>query len=283
VVDRSDVGGGLAVLASMVGAALSWAAGLGVVTILFSVGLGSLLTYFVGIKTQKNAWKREASLRKVDDIYGPLYYELNKAYQAISLSEPFYHTMIDQGQVTWESIQASYKYYLVDQDLRKELDDFFLLLSQYNQSNAQRTRIAEEKLLSHLRDAYGQDIQAASYQVAATQPNGMPVILPGSTLEVPILAGEHPLEFTRRQYTGFTNHQLELSIQRAGSMQPLFTVRNPNPALESKFNDLIRATIDEVRRDSRIVSFEDQRRTLTSQAESLKEKLRIKTEEPWRV
>lgn len=58
MVDRGDIGGGLAIAASMLGAAVSYVEGLGVLTILFSVGLGSLLTYVVGIKTQKNAWKR---------------------------------------------------------------------------------------------------------------------------------------------------------------------------------------------------------------------------------
>lgn len=284
MVDKGDVGGGLAVLASMVGAALSWAAGLGVVTILFSVGLGSLLTYLVGLKTQENAWKREANLRKVDDIYGPLYFELNKVHQDISRSsEQSYYRPFDQNQITWESIQASYKYYLIDPPLRKELDDFFALLRRYHEGNVQRSRVAEEKLLPHLRNAYGQDVQAASYRVAATQPSGMPITLPGGTLEAAILTGEHPLEFTKKQYTGFTNHQLELSIQRAGSMQPLFTVKNPNPALQSKFDELIGATIEDVKKDPRIVSLKEQRMTLIAQAESLKEKLRVKTEEPWKV
>lgn len=284
MVDRGDLGQGLAILSSIVGAALSWAAGLGVITILFSVGLGSLLTYIVGTKTQKTAWKREAALRKVDDIYGPLYYELNKIYRYISEPSQQYYSPYDQNQVTWESIQATYKYYLVDPPLRKELDDFFALFKQYNANYIQRSRIVEEKLLPKLRNAFGQDVQAASYQVSAQQQNGMGVGFGGSTmLEAVILAGEHPLEFVKKQYPGYTNYQLEVSVQRAGTMQPLFTVHSPNAELSSRFDQLVASTIDEVKRDSRIVLVEEQRRTLISQAESIKEKLRVKTEEPWRV
>ena len=39
MVDRDDIGGGLAIAASMLGAAVSYVEGLGVLTILFSVGL----------------------------------------------------------------------------------------------------------------------------------------------------------------------------------------------------------------------------------------------------
>ena len=218
----------------------------------------------------------------MDDIYGPLYYQLNKIYQFLSKSsDHFYYP--DQNEVTWESIQATYKYYLVDPPLRNEMDDFFELLRLYNQGNSQRTRIADEKLLPHLRNAYGQDVQTAMYQVAALQPNGMPTVLAGSTLGWPILSGEHPLEFTKKQYPGLTNYRLELSLQKHGQVQPLFTVNTPNPELESKFEEVLRVTINEVKKDQRIILVEEQRRMLIAQATSLKEKLRIKTEEPWRV
>jgi hypothetical protein len=284
VVDKSDVGGGLAVAASMVGAAVSWVAGLGVITVLISVGLGSILTYLVGSKTQKNAWKRETAFRKVDDIYGPLYFELNKVSQHIANpSQLFYFNAGAQNEITWESIKASYKYYLVDTPLRKELDEFFAAFKEFNVENAQRTSIADEKILPRLREAFGQDVQAASYSIVAMNKNGTMSTLQGGTLEWPILEGVHPRDFTMRQFPHMKNPQLELSLQRQGQMKPVFTVSDPNPDILSKFDELIRVVTEEVRRDPRIVALEEKRIDLAAWSGDLKEKLRIKTEEPWNV
>jgi hypothetical protein len=284
VVDKGDLGGGLAILAGMVGAAASWAAGLGVVTILISVGIGSLLTYMVGTKTQKNAWKREDAKKKVEEIYGPVYFELNRIYQAISqFPDQWYLVPTDQNQVTWESIQAGYRYYLVDLPLRKQLDDFFSLLKEYNLNNGGKSGVVMEKLLPRLKDAFGADAQAAQYNVSATSLNGMPSSLPGATLDGPILAGELPLEYTKKQYSKMADYHLEVYVQRGGTMTPLFTAKSPNPEYETKFNELIRATIEDVNKDPRIILTNEQRMQLLEQARSLKEKLRVKTEEPWKV
>jgi len=110
LVDRSEIEGVLGILAGMVGAAVSWAAGLGVLTILLSISLGALMTYLVGMKTQKNGWKRDAALRKVDDIYGPLYFELNRTYQSLTQpSDTVTYGALDPSQPNWESIWAGYK------------------------------------------------------------------------------------------------------------------------------------------------------------------------------
>ena len=49
-----------------------------VITILFSISTGAILTYIVQKRAREtNAWKTEAALRKIDDIYGPIHSELN--------------------------------------------------------------------------------------------------------------------------------------------------------------------------------------------------------------
>lgn len=284
MVDRGELGGVIGVLAGMVGAAVSWAAGLGVLTILLSVGLGSYMTYMVGARTQKNAWKREADLRKVEDIYGPLYYQLNKLSKAIADDVRFfYYPGVESGQADWESIRASYKYYLVDTALRDYLERFFALLAEYSENNSKKPRILEEKLLPRLREAFGEDVQAATYQVSAKQTNGMPAVFEGGTLDAPIMAGEHPLEFTIKQYTGYVDPQLELALQRKGAQKFIFTAQNPDPISSLKFDDLVKATIEDLKRDPRMLQIGEQRKALMAQAESLKEKLRVKTEGPWNV
>lgn len=203
MVDRADLGGGLAVLGNMVGAALTWAAGIGVGTVPFSVGLGAFLTYFVTVRTQKSAWKQEGELRKVDEIYGPVYFELNKIHQALSqnigasFDNPFMPSgVVEVPGVTWESIQSGYKYYLVDPSLRGELDDFISLLSEYRTGHSQRYSVVSEMLLPRLKNAFGEDVQAVSYQLAGETHNRVRWAGAGGTLDEPILAGEDPLSFS---------------------------------------------------------------------------------------
>jgi len=172
---------------------------------------------------------------------------------------------------------------LVDPPLRQELDEFFILLKQYRANYAKRFQVVEEKLLPHLRAAFGKDVEAASYQISARQQNGTPIVFNGGIFDSPILAGEDPVEFSTKRSSGLSDLQLELSLQRAGKTELFFGANNPNPDALEKFNSLLKATTEEVKNDPLIVLTHHQRESLIIQAGKLREKLRVKTEEPWNV
>jgi hypothetical protein len=286
VVDKGEVGSIAAVLASAVGAAWSWAAGLGVGAVLFSVAIGSLLTYIVQTRTQKSAWKREAALRKVDEIYGPLYDEMNRISETLSEASPLtpHPTFtLYPPEVGWRAIKAGYRYYLIEGDLRNQLGEFHDLLEKLEANQRRIYGIVDAKLLPRLREAFGDDVQAVQYQVTAKQPNGMPISIAGEAIYEPILEGKNPLELTRARYPGYTDYELELSLQRAGQMLKFFGQGLPNQGARERFDRLLADCMKEVASDSTITLIQDQASKLKKSADALKARLREAIEKPWNV
>ncbi len=283
--DRTEIGNALAVAASLVAAAYTYFDGLGIIAILVSVVTGSLLTYAIQSRTQKSAWKREAALRKIDDIYGPLYNELNRISASLGKDGPqFFGVTFDpQKDPHWASIKPGFRYYLIEPDLRKELDNFFNLYSEYEAAKQKEWTIVEAKFIPRLQSAFGSDVEAATCVATAVQTNGQPVKLPADSLRNPVIRGLHPLEYLKQQYPGYSNYRLGVDLQRRGLSQLLFNASSPNEELEQRFDGVIAATIKDVAADPTVVWTMKTVADLKSLADILKEKLRKKIEEPWNV
>jgi hypothetical protein len=291
--DRSDVGGALGVAFSFVGATVAWIAGLGIITILFSVGLGALLTYLVQTRTQRTEWKREAGLRKVDEVYGPLYEEINVLAPEFSQDTPLnpYSRYSDGPETAWGKIQQGYRYYLIDSELRKELDRFFGLVKELATLKSSLTGLIDAKLLPRLRNLYGPDVTYVTIAARATQPNGSSVDLATSFLYGPILTKEQPLKFVSRLYPGLSDYRLEITIQRQAQTQKILFDADGPPVVDSEdsqgseeeFNAIIKETSQLVDKDPTVLRIRELTRQASQQASALKETLRIKIEQPWRV
>jgi len=293
--NTGEIGSVIGVVAGMVGAALSWAAGLGVLTILFSVGIGSLLTYLVQSRTQKNAWKRESGLRKIDEIYGPLFGEINNLSQELAKTDVLRFgssfgvlQASDPISSGWQKIKPSYRYYLIDENLRKELDGFFGLLGQLQENMSKVNDLVDSKLLPRLRDAFGSDVEAAQFMLTMKARNGRPVSVGDQYLFGPILSGKSPIDYTKMENgayydrSGFSDYDYGLRLQRNGQTTTFFGPENPNPKAKEQFEAIMTESSREVRVDPLIIEIQSQLEKLRNQATKLKESLRTKVEEPWR-
>jgi hypothetical protein len=294
--DTGDVRTALAVLATMIGASLSWIEGLGVITVLFSVGLGAMLTYAVQTRTQNNAWKRESGLRKIDEIYGPLFNQINKISRDLSPEDgtglkPGFGVIysLDPQEPGWQAIKPSYRYYLIDDNLRKKLDDFFILLQELQNNLSRVNSMIDGKLLPHLRAAFGNDVEAALYVITAVSQNGIPTSTASYFLYEPLLTGIPPIEYFKTQNqkypasSNWSDYDLELSLQRSGTIKPVFGPKSPNPEARRQFDELVSATSKEVREDPLVLVVDAETEELKVRANQLKDELRNKIEEPWRT
>ncbi len=269
----------------MAGAALSWLAGLGVITVLISVGIGSLLTFLVQSRTQKNVWRHEAAMRKIDEIYGPVYFEVNKISQQLASPGAFYQITYYQppSGPTWSSISSGYHYFLVDSDLRKELDEFYEAFQHLQEQERKISSIVEGKLLPQLRNAFGTDVEAAAVSATALHPNGRPVGLPSYNFYDPILQGKHPLDYIKEQYPGFSNYEMNLDLQRHGTQSRLFGQGVPDLDARTKLDGIIESVIRELREDLTVVSVKVSVQDLDRHANHLKEEIKRKIDEPWNI
>ncbi len=285
LVDKADIGSAIGVAAGMAGAAVSWLVGLGAITILISVGIGSLLTFLVQSKTQKNAWKREGALRKIDEIYGPLYLELNSISGRLEAGESTYQYrgLGQPSGPTWASIRPGYHYYLIDTDLRKELDEFFDLYGELGRRQQKEPSIVEAKLIPRLKMAFGEDVEAASCFATAVHVSGTRMKFASVMMFQLIIEGMHPLEYIKEQYAGYSDYQLGVDLQRRGTTKTLFSADAPDEEAGKKFDEVVTSTIREVAEDPTIVWVKKTVGDSAKSAESLKEKIRKKIEEPWNI
>lgn len=281
MVSKGDIGAGVAVLGSSVGAAVSWAAGFGVFTILFSVIIGSLLTYFVGTRTQKNAWKRESALRKVEEIYGPLYSQLNRLTHEVE-KDPDYAFWPQETttEPSWDSIRAGYRYFLMDPDIRKDMESFFANLQEYRVNISKRSDLLQQVVSTHLREVFGPDTREIHFQLAGILPDGGSVVYGGrATMQSCVIKGEHPLSAMKKDAPNYRDPQLEVYVLGKSNQVPAFTANAPNTELRAKFDTMFDDMVREFNSDPLVVEINKQKQGLLNQGYDLKEKLRLKTEE----
>lgn len=284
--DRAEIGNALAVAGSIATAAGAYLVGLGLVSVLVSVVTGSLLAYGIQSRTQKSAWKREAALRKIDDIYGPLYNELYRITAALTVGQRKFFAAAPfdpQHDPSWATIQPGFRYYLIEPQLRIELEAFFSLYSRFEGERSKEGPIVDAKLLPHLRAAFGSDIQSASCFGEAKMLNGSPVRLMLNYLTDAIIEGKHPLDSIKEEFSGYFDYNFGVDLVRNNVTVNLFSPSHPNDDAGTKFDEVIAIAIKEVNEDPKINWIKKTRKDLIAQSEVLKEKLRKKVEEPWNV
>ena len=94
---------------------------------------------------------------RIDDVYGPIYSEINNILGHFSEKEVTHLRSNYHGDInkSWESIKSSYLYYLIDLDLREELDKFFNLVTKHDANYNKSLNVAEKIFHSHLRHTFG--------------------------------------------------------------------------------------------------------------------------------
>lgn len=93
---------------------------------------GSVVTYFVQNRTQRRSWKRDFTIKNIETIYGPLYNASLKIYSSLLHIDQVRSYSYLPKEV-WDGIQNSYVYHMIeDEELRKELENFYLMIQSFN-------------------------------------------------------------------------------------------------------------------------------------------------------
>lgn len=252
-----------------------WAqlSGLGSIAVLIAAGLGAFVTYTVQSRTQKRTWKREATLRKIDTIYGPIYGEIMQIAESLSSNNIIQNI---PPADKWDSIKGSYYYRLLDKDLRKELDDFYGLLKQAEEKQISLVNLADTQLVRNLRDATKRDVTSVSCEMTFVK-SGRPSTGEANLFRS-IANGEHPTEYARKAYPGQDSYDLKTTLHG-----PQFH-RTIESADEKRiFDAAVLKTVKKIGEDPDTIFLKDANSKMLEWAPSLKSKLGRIIEEPWRV
>lgn len=91
--------------------------------------IGAGIAYFVQGRTQKRIWKREYSIKIVEEVYGALY---NSIIGMIRNLEEKYYNGLDFS--IWRGLQVHYRYLMVDEEFRNRLDSFYESVEKYTKA-----------------------------------------------------------------------------------------------------------------------------------------------------
>ncbi|MCK4477990.1 hypothetical protein KAU88_05640 [Candidatus Bathyarchaeota archaeon] len=112
------------------------------------VGLG--VSYFVQSRTQKRAWKREYSVKIVEEVYGALFKEFQNVLAELEKKVAHHVHLME-----WSEIKRSYKYFMVDKEFRRKIDFFDSRLSTFSDSISRARDFISDFLVEETRKAFG--------------------------------------------------------------------------------------------------------------------------------
>lgn len=96
---------------------------------LLATTIGAGIAYFVQTKTQEKTWKREYSVKIVEEVYGDLFRDIKGIIR--NLEKKFFTGLTFQN---WTIFQEDHRYFMVDEKFRNRLDLFSQEIGKYNDS-----------------------------------------------------------------------------------------------------------------------------------------------------
>ncbi len=205
----------IAIGSAIVGVAIAagWFINLPVAGAIIGVLAGAFLTNYTTTRTQRRTWKREFMLKAIEIVYGPLYNQAIRIDEAFtSMTEYKYVTSYPYEQ--WKQIKDTYIYYMLDDDsIRRQLEDLYNQIEQYNNLVPIATRNINSIIEKRGSEIFSVAVDKIRY-IAKT-----PQYESGISIETQyaLLHGIHPLQ----HYANGQALQFEVDYKENGSMKRL--------------------------------------------------------------
>jgi hypothetical protein len=260
-----------AVIAAL-GIALGWLLQYGLLNTLLGVAIGFGITYYVQTKTQKNAWKREYSVKIAETVYGSLYSDVKGILS--SLEKGKFWT-VSFGN--WKDFQGDHRHLMVEKDFREQLDKFLEKVDEYD-SNL--IRLHAEVFPSIVKEAskeiFGLTANRVSIQVKFKTASGFSSN--SYDLSSCLANRGHPRELVIESYPRSEILSVEPLLENiqeiTGRIEPIDEV---------KFNELWKLCLKK-EENNEIFRLEVQKQSeLLEEAKHILDELTKRIEEPWRI
>jgi len=274
MLDREDITALIASLASAVGAVASWIVGIQVLTLIVSGFVVSVLTLYFNSRIQKRAWKREVTIKQMDEIYGPLYLDVGNVLSSFSVGSL---GGMSSDSETWSRIRKNYHYRIIEPNLRNRLENFYALVNQVSKNGVECVRLAERAVLKSAREKFGADIERADWMVYGLKDGVAQATLPVQ-IERGVINGQNPIDCAKREYSGMDEWRMRLSLKRFASNQ-----MNPEEADRRLVEEIFGRAMKEVVESPKVKVLRQDTIDLIGEGAYLKEKLGQMVETPWRI
>jgi hypothetical protein len=274
--DMTDLGNNLNwIVGSIAGgivAFLSWFYRSTLLSAIVGVLIGAGIAYVVQTRTQKNAWKREYSVKIAETVYGNLYSEVKGILSSLEKGT-FYS--ISFGK--WREFQNDHRHLMVKEPFREQLDKFLKNVDEYG-SNL--TRLHAEVFPSIVKEAtkeiFGLTANTVSIQMKFKTASGFS----STSLDLfSCLARRgHPRELVKESYPRSEILSVEPLLENIQEK-----VGRIEPVDEAKFDELWKLCIEKEENNETYRLALQQQSQLLEESKRIFEELTKRIEEPWRI
>lgn len=263
-----------AVAGQVIGAAVAWLQQLGIITVLLSVTVGATMTYWIQVSTQKSNWKREILVRDVDNIYGPLLNEVGSIRLALEKGKFLKHSI--PATETWGLVTTTYYRFLLDDDLRQRLVEFYEKVDVLRSLESRAVTIVLDLFHEKLKEWFGEDFVNWDCVVLSYNKDGT---WQGRGIDLnDFPRGINPIQATKEQMTESDHWGLEVKLVRRGT-----STWESHTDIESgeKYEEAVTRTLEEISTNSIAKEIQGKVETLQRDASDMEKTLEKIIEAPW--
>jgi uncharacterized membrane protein YeaQ/YmgE (transglycosylase-associated protein family) len=254
---------------------LSWSYVSGLFSTIVAVLVGAGIAYIVQTRTQRNAWKREYSVKIAETVYGNLYPEVKGILSTLKKGAFF---VITFGK--WQEFQSDHRHLMVEKDFREQLDEFSKKVDEYNRN---LIRLNAEVFLSIVNEAskevFGLIADRINITVKYKTGSGF-----SSQIWDPLYClarGNHPRELVKEDYPRSENVSIQVDF---GNVRQTFgNGLQPLTADEAKFDEFWKLCIEKEQNNETYRLTLQEKSVLLEESEHIFRELTKRIEEPWRI
>jgi len=105
-----------------------------------SLLIGASLTFFIQSLLHNQKERLNQEKQAIKEVYAPLYFEIDYNFNN-------YIEKIEKFRIkVWEDIRYSFKYFLLNENLTKKLDNYYEMLAVYSDGITKSERVLEDKI-----------------------------------------------------------------------------------------------------------------------------------------
>lgn len=276
---RGNLGAIVGSVFTTIGVAISWFVSSEIFTTLIAVLVGFLASYSLQTITQKRAWKREYSIKIVEEVYGSLFSGIKEIIASLN-SKEYFHTDFAK----WRQMQDDHRYFMVDSDFRGKLDQFLKRLD--NQSRIitkLRGDVLPKIVLDKAKSVLRRVVDGVP-TVSVKYSKGHRPILSSPEFISCLISRTHPAKHAIRNDPDASVIELSYTfgvIEKEGRARVPTTYSSPSN--ETLLNTFWESCLNVMREDESYGLVVRENERLLEEAKRLKQEIVKRIEEPWRI
>jgi hypothetical protein len=253
---------------------LSWFYVSGLFSTIVAVLVGAGIAYIVQTRTQRNAWKREYSVKIAETVYGSLYSDVKEIIS--TLEKGTFNTISFD---TWRRFQNDHRYLMVEKEFREQLDEFLKKVREY-----------DSDIIRLITEIFPNIVKEASKKIFGLIANRIHIEVQYKTAGGPASQQFDPLTcLTRRcspqQLVMEGNPRSEICSVRVPEFGNIVETSGLQPltADEAKVNEFWKSCVEIEEKNEVYRLVIQKQRTLLQESRHVLDELTNRIEKPWNI